>query len=548
MLSSPKPFRSIAVLLAGLLAGQPFAHSQPAVPVTAPTDSGAMDSGDPEAFARAKESVRQDPQNYRGHVYVALAHLGLEQLEPAADAAGRALALAPAAAQPQVMKLVETIRVRRGLAAGEQAAAAALAEGQAAKAAKLYESAWRSAPQSAAPGFAAAELYALRLDQPVDAGRLLREMRASVGAETGARVDLKLKALAPVLRQQARDFLAKARATGDGAERARWLTLAEEADPDYAEVYKLGAVFAAQGDAVEKLQAAVERLGRRNRATAPVLAGLPNIKRWLAVPAFRSQVTDLIGAAQLTKIEAGEVAEEALAADDVQEVADLAMRLMPIPTGSFSMGSVLGDASERPVHLVTIATPFWLGEFEVTQAQWRRVMGTGPSKFSGPSLPVEQVSWEDAQEFCRKLTERERAAGRLPKGYVYRLPTEAEWEYACRAGAGDAELALGSVSDGGWHRENSGGGTHAVGQKKANAWGLCDMRGNVWEWCADWMGDYPESSETDPTGAPSGTRRVLRGGGWLDLPGQCSPAARIGYAPSIRDADLGFRIALSPAR
>ena len=530
------------------MAGQQLAQGQPVAPAMASIDAGAMEAVDPEAFARAKESVRQDPQNYRGHTYVALAHLGLEQLDAAADAAGRALALAPAAAKPQILKLVETIRLRRELVAGDQAAAAALAEGQTGKAAKLYEVAWRAARQNAALGLTAAELYALRLNQPVDAGRLLREMKAVGGGETAAVVDLKLKALAPVLRQQARDFLTKARVTGDTAERARWLTLAEEADPEYAEVYKLGAVVAAQDESIEKLQTAVERLGRRGRATASVLAGLPNIKRWLATPAFRSQVADLIGAAQVSRIEAGEVAAEALAADDVHDVADLGLRLVPIPTGSFSMGSSSGDESERPVHRVTITAHYWLGEHEVTQAQWRRVMGTGPGKFSGASLPVEQVSWEDAQAFCRKLTESERAAGRLPMGYVYRLPTEAEWEYACRAGAGDAEIAQGSPSDGGWHRENSGGGTHAVGQKKANAWGLCDMRGNVWEWCSDWMGDYPESSETDPTGALSGTRRVLRGGGWLDLPGQCSPTARIGYSPSIRDADLGFRIALSLAR
>ena len=190
MLSSQKPLRTIAVLLAGLMAGQQFARGQPAAPATASTEAGAMDAGDPEAFARAKESVRQDPQNYRGHVYVALAHLGLEQLDAAAEAAGRALALAPAAAKSQVLKLVETIRVRRELAAGDQAAAVALAEGQTAKAAKLYEAAWRATPQNAAPGLTAAELYTLRLNQPVNAARLLREMKAGVGGEAVVGVEL----------------------------------------------------------------------------------------------------------------------------------------------------------------------------------------------------------------------------------------------------------------------------------------------------------------------------------------------------------------------
>jgi formylglycine-generating enzyme required for sulfatase activity len=173
-----------------------------------------------------------------------------------------------------------------------------------------------------------------------------------------------------------------------------------------------------------------------------------------------------------------------LSAAEPHTVPDLGLTLMPIPTGTFTMGSIDGDVDERPVTRVTISAGFWMGKTEVTQGQWRSIMGNNPSAFKGDDQrPVECVSYADAQAFCRKLTERERAAGRLPDGYVYALPTEAQWEYSCRAGttgqyAGDLDMIA-------WYRANSGGQTHPVAQKQANAWGLHDMQGNVWEWCAD---------------------------------------------------------------
>jgi formylglycine-generating enzyme required for sulfatase activity len=181
-----------------------------------------------------------------------------------------------------------------------------------------------------------------------------------------------------------------------------------------------------------------------------------------------------------------------------------------------------------------------VGVTEVTQAQYEAVMGTNPSHFKGATNPVEEVTWNDATEFCKKLSEKTRQA--------VRLPTEAEWEYACRAGGntgfsfGDADDRLGDYA---WYRANSGDTTHPVAQKKPNAWGLYDMHGNVWEWCADWYGDYPKGAVTDPQGPAAGTARVLRGGGWSSDPTYCRSALRRGSSPGRRSGDFGFRVVVS---
>ena len=220
------------------------------------------------------------------------------------------------------------------------------------------------------------------------------------------------------------------------------------------------------------------------------------------------------------------------------------MKLVLIRPGRFMMGSPdseLGRGDkEGPQHEVVIAKPFYLGVTEVTQAQYEAVMGTNPSQFKGPTNPVESVSWNDAVEFCRKLSEKTRK--------TFRLPTEAEREYACRAGSktrfsfGDSESVLGEYA---WYASNSGGKTHPVGQKKPNPWGLYDMHGNVAEWCADWYADYPKAAVTDHQGPASGTYRVLRGGSWYPTPDGCRSAFRNHGTPGIRYNVFGFRVVVS---
>jgi formylglycine-generating enzyme required for sulfatase activity len=234
----------------------------------------------------------------------------------------------------------------------------------------------------------------------------------------------------------------------------------------------------------------------------------------------------------------------------------IGMKLVLIPKGTFMMGSPIeeeGADNDEEQHQVTIGKDYYLGVTEVTQGQYEKVMGTNPSYFqkrvirkSDSSMyPVEQVSWEDAVEFCKKLSDlpEEKKAGR-----VYRLPTEAEWEYACRAGS-KAAYSFGANSktlgDYAWFGENSGGQIHPVGEKKANAWGLYDMHGNVWEWCSDWYGVYPKGSVSDPSGPSEGSSRVFRGGSWGREAAYCRSASRLWIGPSYRFYYIGFRVALS---
>jgi len=236
------------------------------------------------------------------------------------------------------------------------------------------------------------------------------------------------------------------------------------------------------------------------------------------------------------------------------ELLGLGIELMPIPAGNFTMGSPVNEAGrnqdEGPARQVTITKNFWMAKYEVTQLQWQTMMGAEPSHFHGDGhRPVENVSWNDAMEFCEKLTAQEQAAGRLPEGYVYRLPTEAEWEYACRAGTttrfytGDKDSDL---DEAGWYGANAEKTTHAVGQKKPNAWGLYDMHGDVWEWCMDWYAPYAHAAIVDPAGPREGFFRVVRGGGWLRAAGASRSASRDHHIPGYRFSNVGFRVALAP--
>jgi formylglycine-generating enzyme required for sulfatase activity len=211
-----------------------------------------------------------------------------------------------------------------------------------------------------------------------------------------------------------------------------------------------------------------------------------------------------------------------------------------IPAGTFTMGSPSSEAGryddEGPQHQVTLSKGFWMMEHEVTQGEWQAVMGSNPSGFSscGPTCPVEKVSWDDAVEFARRASARD--------GVPYRLPTEAEWEYAARGGQSYLYAGSSEATSVGWISDSSGSKTHAVCGKARNGYGLCDMTGNVIEWTADWFGTYPSGSVTDPTGPSSGSYRVSRGGSWYGDARRARVARRYSFDPGYRRDDLGFRL------
>ena len=221
---------------------------------------------------------------------------------------------------------------------------------------------------------------------------------------------------------------------------------------------------------------------------------------------------------------------------------DGSYQMVYVSGGTFNMGSNDSDAEsdEKPVHSVSVSS-FYIGETEVTQALWKAVMGNNPSYFKGDNLPVESVSWSDCQEFIRKLNSA--------TGKTFRLPTEAEWEFAARGGdssRGYKYSGSNTIDNVAWYDGNSSSKTHAVGTKQANELGLYDMSGNVWEWCSDWYGDYSSSSQTNPKGPSSGSFRVDRGGGWFDYEGLCRVPLRNYFDPDCSNYDLGLRLVREP--
>lgn len=226
------------------------------------------------------------------------------------------------------------------------------------------------------------------------------------------------------------------------------------------------------------------------------------------------------------------------------------MEMIWVPAGKFRMGDLTGNGNgdERPVRRVQVSG-YYLAATEVSQAQWRRVVDVGvidanPSVSKNSRLPVENVSWDNAIEFCRRLNAMEQNAGRLPEGYVYTLPTEAQWEMACRSGV--EEDWAGNPDAMGWYAGNTRGSSCFVAWKKPNAWGFHDMHGNVWEWCRDWYQDsYQGLPLRDPAGAPSGRHRVVRGGSWSsDNEEDLRSSRRSRLVPPYRANNIGFRVAL----
>ncbi|MDR0604460.1 MAG: formylglycine-generating enzyme family protein [Bacteroidales bacterium] len=215
------------------------------------------------------------------------------------------------------------------------------------------------------------------------------------------------------------------------------------------------------------------------------------------------------------------------------------IEMVYVQGGTFNMGSNDGNSNEQPVHQVTLSS-YYISKYEITQAQWKAVMGNNPSYFKGDNLPVEQVSWDDVQEFISRLN--------AATGEQYRLPTEAEWEYAARGGQQSNRYSYSgsnNVNDVAWYSSNSDNKTHAVGTKQANELGIYDMSGNVWEWCYDWYGTYSASAQHDPMGASSGSYRVRRGGSWFSNAADCRVSFRSYASPGLRYYYLGFRVACS---
>ena len=293
---------------------------------------------------------------------------------------------------------------------------------------------------------------------------------------------------------------------------------------------------------------------KNNRATVPAggevaleigAKGFKTDRRQLSLAA-RSKQTITVAMIKVALAEAGRL----------WTIPDLGLTLLPVAAGTFAMGCATGDPTERPVTQVKITKPFWLGKTEVTQREWTALMENNPSDVKGDDLPVGNIAWKDAAAYCKKLTDRERAADRLPEGYTYTLPTEAQWEYAARAG--DQGEAPPDIADMSWHSKNSGEAMHPVGTLKPNAWGFHDMHGNVWEWCSDWFSDaLPGGSVVDPKTA-TGKEHARRGGSYALSPAFLRYAARGKGEPELRAVrtakkaqgslhtfNIGFRVALA---
>ena len=215
------------------------------------------------------------------------------------------------------------------------------------------------------------------------------------------------------------------------------------------------------------------------------------------------------------------------------------MEMIWCAPGSFEMGSPKlerGRFSNEVQHRVTLTKGFWLGKYEVTQRQWESVMRSNPSRFKSPNNPVDTVSWLECQVFITRVN--------TMLGGLARLPTEAEWEYACRAGSDAPFSGSGIASEMAWYDKNSDFQTHAVGSHKPNAWGFYDMHGNLLEWCSDWFTDQKADS-VDPKGPPSGSFKIMRGGCWFFFELDCRSAYRLKREPNLRNCIFGFRLACS---
>ncbi len=302
------------------------------------------------------------------------------------------------------------------------------------------------------------------------------------------------------------------------------------------------------------LAGSVQQLGRLSKFTADIL----DIENGDYIDGYSEEYERFADGVEIMPVLAANI-NGGTAAPKRQGSGTVPEGMVLVPAGTYMMGSNNGDSDEKPVHQVTISKAYYMGKYEVTQAEWVKIMGHNPSNWKGDTLPVESVSWNEAVEYCNK---RSLAEGLMPcyssngstiycnfSANGYRLPTEAEWEWAARGGGKDllhydysGSNNVGTVA---WYTDNSGGRTHPVGQKQGNSLGLYDMSGNVWEWCWDWYGGYSGSNQTDPAGAASGTSRVIRGGSWRYSAANVRSVGRDFNTPGYRYNFLGFRVARS---
>ncbi|MBP5285336.1 MAG: formylglycine-generating enzyme family protein [Kiritimatiellae bacterium] len=247
-----------------------------------------------------------------------------------------------------------------------------------------------------------------------------------------------------------------------------------------------------------------------------------------------------LGAGSAHSAQAPSVAHECGETRTVVLPGGATMELVWCPPGKFAMGSPpdeIGRLDDEPLHQVTITRGFWLGKYEVTQRQWESVMRNNHSRFKGKDNPVENISWHDCETFVHRIN--------AVLGGAARFPTEAEWEYACRAGSSTPFSGGAEIDDMAWYDMNSDNRTHEVGRNRPNAWGLYDMHGNVLEWCKDWFAPLSGAAAVDPEGPPSGSFKAIRGGCWFSYGSDCRCSYRLRREPSLRNCIFGFRLACS---
>ncbi len=299
------------------------------------------------------------------------------------------------------------------------------------------------------------------------------------------------------------------------------------------------------------------RAGQQNRELNPLV----RLKLGTAILLVTASLALGTGERESVRLDDQEVAKPEIG--KAWTVPGLEIEFVSIEPGEFLMGSFDGELDEQPPRTVILSQPFWIGKHEIAQGPFEALMRRNTSKFRDPEYPMDSISWYLATEFCFVLTRQERKAGRIPPGYCYRLPTEAEWEYCCRAGTtsrysfGNADDLLhrfGNYCDATnsshlpWiDRSHSDGfdRTAPIGSFNANPWGIYDMHGNVWEWCFDFFYAYNKIETTNPFGVLSGVKKVLRGGSWYHAAIGCSSSNRDGVAPEERDVDFGFRAVLA---